>query len=352
MSNLYNIHNFIKVKISPGKLNLTDGYNHYLRYFQVVEEYPTADYEIKEFSQFNLPQNYFSGSDILRFENGFCLPKEKYAVVFGGEKITEYTTYANRATNLWLQALLLRQDLSFIHGAGIEINNKGIIFPAFGGAGKTLLVSELRKCGDFKFFGDDYVIADKNGNMHSYPSDFSIYDYHLPFFPELKNTPFSHYLRRREVFALYYEMKRAINFLAKRFASFDQPFFRGWHANYVKVPAVELIASSKMGVKTKLFASVFLERYNGGKIESIETSLEEMVKMVTGILNMEFSQGLSYLYALSTAGYFDMADFQIKQKETLQKVFSGVKNYRVRIPQDMKAGEYLGYMNKFINNLS
>lgn len=352
MEVFYNIHNFIKVKIEGGKLNLADGYNHYLRYFQVVKQFAENNYEVKEFSNFKLPKNYSKADGAFKFENGICFFKEKYALVFNGKKIIEYTNYANRATNLWLQLLLLKQGLTFVHGAGIELNGKGIIFPAFGGVGKTILIAGLRKLNSFKFFGDDYVIVDKKGNMFSYPSDFSVYDYHLDFFTELKNTSFNYYLRRRKLFGGYYETKRTINFIAKRLELSSVPVLKGWHANYIKVPTANLIKPQKIGEKTKLFASVFLERYNGEKIRSMEISLGEIIRVVSGILNLEFKDAFSYLYVLAAVGYFDMADFQTQQKEILQKTFSNIKLYRIYIPQNIKIEEYLNYMDKFVNNLT
>jgi exonuclease III len=130
------------------------------------------------------------------------------------------------------------------------------------------------------------------------------------------------------------------------------PVLKGWHANYIKVPTANLIKPQKIGEKTKLFASVFLERYNGEKIRSMEISLGEIIRVVSGILNLEFKDAFSYLYVLAAVGYFDMADFQTQQKEILQKTFSNIKLYRIYIPQNIKIEEYLNYMDKFVNNLT
>ncbi len=352
MKNFYNIHNFIKVKIVQNKVDLASGYNHYLREFKAGTELKESDYEIHDFSDFRLPEYHFNvDNTFVGFENGACLPKEKYAFGFDGNKVVEYTTYANRATNAWIQNLLLGHRMSFIHGAGIEIYGKGLVFPAFGGTGKTMLISEIRKLKGFEFFGDDYVIVDGNSRMYSYPSDFSIYDYHVPAFPELQKTPFSRYLRKRKTLRFYYNAKRAINFAARRLTSRGAPLLTGWNADYVKVPTRTLIPKEHIGTRTNLFAGILLSRYSGEKIKTEEVSLERFVKEINGILHLELLHGMRYLFVLAAFGLFDVSRFEETQREIIEKCFANVKRYRVLIPSNMPYAEYREYMVTLIKKI-
>lgn len=348
MTEFYNIHNFIKIKISQGKLNLVDGYNHYLRHFQITGEPFEINYEVEEFSKFILPKDYFVAGDVLGFKNGISLPREKYAIIFDGEKVREYTTYANRATNLWLQTLLLKQGLSFIHGAGVEINGKGVVFPAFGGAGKTILISELRKFDNFKFFGDDYVIVDKNRNMFSYPSDFSIYPFHLPIFSELEHSVFSRYLFRRKIFGFYYNGKRAINFIWRRLSRRGVPLLRGWNADYVKVPVVKLISDKNIGCQTKLTAAIFLSRYSGHEIHVEEIPLDQLTQFTDGILWLESQHAMPYLSVLAAFGLIDLSNFAKNQHDVLKNCFTHIKRFRILIPHEIDIESYVEYITQFI----
>src|SRR3989344_3718748 len=214
----YNIHNLIKVKVSSNYKYLQEGYRHYLRYFETRQEFPVVDYEVREFGDFS------------KTDRSVSFKREKYAVVYDNNKIIEYTTYANRATNFWIQNLLFKNGMSFIHAAAVEIGGKGIIFPASGGAGKTTLISYLRNLSNFKFFGDDFVIVNKRGEMFSYPSDFSIYKYHVKLFPELRNTSYERFLWRKKYFPWYYWAKRVINFLAKHINISSGPFLTDCNA--------------------------------------------------------------------------------------------------------------------------
>lgn len=347
MDQFYNIHNLVRVKIDQTRLNLLDGYDHYFRYFRTGETSSEINYEVKEFSEFNLPPDYINNGDLFGFKNGVCFYREKYALVFDNAKIIEYTTYANRATNLWLQTLLLKQNHSLVHCAGVEIEGKGIIFPAFGGVGKTMLISKLRKLDNCRFFGDDYVIVSKDSQMYSYPSDFSIYPYHLKVFPELKGSSVSRHFLLRKIFGAFYFIKKAINFIWRRFSSSGTPLFYGWNADYVKVPVTKLIGDN-IGQKTNLVAAIFLSRYNGQEIISEEMSLDEIVKFTDGILWLESQHALSYLSALTAFGVINLAEITEQQREIIRSCFTPLKRFHILIPDKVSPEEYINFMTGFI----
>ncbi|MFH1088489.1 MAG: hypothetical protein V1719_01460 [Patescibacteria group bacterium] len=351
MDKFYNLHNLINIKINQGKLNLADGYNHYLRYFNTDDARSNIDYEVKEFSQFQLPKEHADAGGVIGFKDGVCFNKDKYALVFSDNKITEYTTYPNRATNLWIQLLFLKRDLSFIHGAGVEIDGKGVVFPAFGGTGKTVLISELRKLNNCKVFGDDYVIVNKAGKMFSYPSDFSIYPYHISIFPELKNSTFAKYLQSRKIFSLFYNLRRLINFIWRRISQSGMPLLSGWNADYAKVPAKQLIGENNIGHQTNLTMAVFLSRYSGDAIRVEEMSLDQLTKSTDGILWLESQHALPYLAVLSAFGLVDVASIAASQQNVLKGCFAPLKRFHVYIPHKLDADSFVKYMTKFIQEI-
>jgi hypothetical protein len=351
MERQYNIHGFLRVRVISDFSDVIDGYDHYLRGFSVEGGEGNFDYEVFDFNKLPTQNVLFESGDFIKIENGVCFPKEKYAIVFKDGKIQEYTEYANRATNLWIQVLLLKRGFSFIHSAGIELNGKGLVIPAFGGAGKTILMSALRLVEGFKFFGDDFVIVSKKGEMYPYPSDFSIYPYHIPLFPELKNLASGNYLRRRVMFKIFYDVKRAINFFGKKIMGLGHPLFRGWLATYVKVPTNQLISEDKIGSPQKIFSGVFLERYNGDEVIIGPINIEELTNRICGILNLEFGEGLYYCSALSAFGFFDLASFQIQQKEAIMGAFSNIQLYRILIPKSMTPEKYCKEMENQLKNV-
>ena len=349
----YQLYDFAKVKISQSNLDLITGYAHYLRHFQTEIELDHPDYEVKEFSEFVLPADHNYVGESFGFKDGACFPKEKYAVTITPDKITEYTTYPNRATNLWLQLLLLRQGKSLIHGAGVELNGQGVVFPAYGGTGKTTLISELRRLPNCRVFGDDYVIVDKNSRMFAYPSDFSVYPYHLAIFPELRSSEFSRYLSGRQIFSWYYFMKKAINFIWRRLGQSGTPLFSGWTAEYVKVPAATLLGENKIGGEVKLTTVVFLSRYSGREIKVAEISLDQLIQLTDGILWLESQYAMPYLETLAASGAVDLAGIVSSQREVLRSCFAPLKLLQISIPRKMEPtalGQYVAQL--FKTNLS
>ena len=195
----YAFHDLVGIHVERGEKQLPDYYSHYFRRFEAAAQTGQPDYAVLEFCRFQLPAEHLNVSNIfLGFPTGVCLPAEAYALTFDHGRITEYTDIPNRATNFWLQACLLRRDVSLVHSAGLALNGQGLIFPAFGGAGKTMLIAALRQQPGFRFFGDDFVAVDSKGGMYAYPSDFSIYPQHLELFPELMASIFHEYFLERE----------------------------------------------------------------------------------------------------------------------------------------------------------
>ena len=358
MRHYYNFHDLLQIEIEQENLDLRTNYEHYFSQLKSKQSFNNAHYQIKEYNQFSLPEKHLNvGNVYFGFDGGVYFPKEKYALLYDGRTLCEYTTFANRATNLYMQVLLVNQARSLVHCAGMEINGNGLIFPAFGGAGKTMLVSKMRKEDDFKLFGDDYVTVDSHANMYAYLSDFSIYDDHIQLFPELKGTHYHLYLsdrKKKEEFINSIPgnryIRKALN-LGRSLIKRNQSTQRGWNLDYIKVPVTEVLQEKKLGTRTKLVASVFLSRYSGNEIKAEKISLERLISEIIGILNVEFRYGLIYLQMLSGFGGFDLSLFGQRQKKVLESCFSKLDLYRVWVPAGISPKEYTDYMSEFINDL-
>lgn len=83
-----------------------------------------------------------------------------------------------------IQQLLFMSNQCFVHGAGLAVDEVGKLVIAFGGIGKTALISSMNGDGRVQLFGDDLVIIDANGIMRSYHRPLCIYPYHKSLFPK------------------------------------------------------------------------------------------------------------------------------------------------------------------------
>ena len=350
MEAYYNIHNIVGVKIKTENSRIVKEYEYVLRNFKILTELKNINIEILDFKEFHFPENHFYLSSFFNgFNDGVYHKKDHYALEIKDNKIKLYLKDADVSLNPLIEYFLLKNGSTFVHGAGISYKDKGIIFPAPPGAGKTLLISKLRENKDIKFFGDDYLILNQNTTMYSYPIDFSIYDYHFNFFPELQNT-----VESRKIKKVRYE-RPIVNiikdlpfkkFLKKVAYFFQYDFLKG--GEYVKIPVKQLIPESKIGQSAVLRHSIFLKRYNGTELKIEKMELEGLVKELLGILQSEWRETMPIFYALSSAGVIDATDYLNNIKNIMTKSFSNLELYRILIPQSMDNREYLQKIEEFL----
>lgn len=349
MNSYYRILDNLEAEVKENNLRLEEGYDHYWRYFREDKLESKPSYIIGSFNDFIWPNKYKCKNNICFFKNGFCLPKERYAVYCDGERVEEYTNYANRATNFWLQILLLNKDISFIHGAGAFINNKGIIFPADGGVGKTTLMSGIKNFTSHVFLGDDFVMIGKKGKVYAYPSDFSVYKYHLSVLSEIKNTKYSREIWRRNFLRPFYLVKRIINFGFKKIIGRD--IVGGGAALYAKVPAKLFFKDNNIGGEGDLKISIWLERYEGKNIKIEKMSRDEQVKNIEEVLRKEFGRGIDYMKYIELDDESNKVNFSIRQKKIIEEALNNKRLYKILIPKDMEASVYRKTALLIIDNL-
>ncbi len=80
--------------------------------------------------------------------------------------------------NLIVELALLKRGYTFLHGAGLLIEGRRVLFPAYPGTGKTTLVAAFVH-GGARLFGDDLCVVGK-GEIHAFPQALSVYPHHLP----------------------------------------------------------------------------------------------------------------------------------------------------------------------------
>lgn len=367
MLNRYSFHDLVGITVEQERLPLVSYYDHYFRLLRQDAALPSVQYQIKEYDRFTLPPSYKNVSGLyFGTADGVCIPQERYAITCREGTLTEYTDTPNRATNMWLQWLLLERGVSLLHGAGCSLNGKGFAFPAFGGAGKTMLISALRHETGFSFFGDDFVAVDARGAMYAYPSDFSVYEQHLELFPELGATDYGNYFyqrqRRRWVQEEWYCLpgNPFLRQIALRLRGGVDPATLGpafpplpeWDQDYVKVPVTEVIPVDRLGSTVPLAATIMLTRYDGSEFRVEKLDLEKLVRRVGGILEVEFRYGRIYLHLLAAFGVVDGLKLTHLQNEICTAAFSRAEQYEVLVPFSFSPEDYLEHMIRLLNGMA
>ncbi len=80
---------------------------------------------------------------------------------------------------------LLAGGSTFVHAAGVAKNGEAVIFPSWGGVGKTALVARLVKEMGWTLLGDDLIIISPDGQCYGFPKPMVLYPYHKNVFPEV-----------------------------------------------------------------------------------------------------------------------------------------------------------------------
>jgi hypothetical protein len=77
------------------------------------------------------------------------------------------------------QYALLKFNSALIRASGFSVEGRGVLLPAWGGAGKSTIVSRAVLHGAAKFVADDHAVIDSSGMMHLHMLPIHTYAYHL-----------------------------------------------------------------------------------------------------------------------------------------------------------------------------
>lgn len=378
----YNFHDLVEIEVHQDDVDLNTNFSCYFRSFLANSPTKTkSKYKLYPYSHFIEPKHYYNVSNLYYgFDRGVYFPQERYALLKYDNVIEEYCDIPNRGTNMLLQLLLIEQDISLLHCGAFQFQNKGILLPAFGGAGKTSIIARLRKHDSFKLLGDDFVAISEKGEIHSYHADLSVYDYHLDLFPELKNTKYGQYLddynkimsasveakkNKKHIYELTPKsLKKIIPFknqIKKLISTIvtppPQPIqlkteLTNWNHDYIKVPVNKVFSNNQLTTHAPIDFIMYLSRYSGETFNIVEISPGELANECVGVLATEFRYCLIYLEMLSAFGLYDFQEFFSKIHVTFMKAFTNKKMKRLLIPFNATPDEVAKFVENYFVNTS
>lgn len=190
----YNYYGYLKLTLNSG------GHKGYTHYFE--NEYT----RIQKFRGSTNPASQITVNivaDLPTQKSGDIIKSAKFKQLFtysylirnyGSEHIEVFfkrhwidRVYMN-AIGVYLQAQIieplmyyqfLKQNIVFLHAAGVMKNNCGYLFPAYGGTGKTTFSMALLNNG-FKLLGDDLLFVNTNDKTVSpYPRPMHLFTYNI-----------------------------------------------------------------------------------------------------------------------------------------------------------------------------
>jgi hypothetical protein len=199
--NIYNIYGIISLAVSK-ELPFLNEIDSHLKFFLLEDDFfdlNNCEVLINSFENFKFDKNENQiVFDDYAFNNNFLIRESAGLAIGIINKRHEY--YFSRLflpVNLIIQLALLKKGFSFVHCASFRVGEKSFILPAFGGVGKTSILSFFAEKGE-KIFGDDLCIIG-NQMIYAYPQDMSIYDYHCKIFSNLPKNVHNYFFKRKIV---------------------------------------------------------------------------------------------------------------------------------------------------------
>jgi len=237
---------------------------------------------------------------------------------------------------------LLLHDITFIHASGIAVDGEGIVFPAWGGTGKTNMVIQFLRDGA-SYLGDDLVLGDSNGMLYAFPESISMFDYNFKTFPEYKKMLGT---KKQALFLLKQTMEW-MNGVATKTLS-QESLFRATIARMatlsksfttVSMSCSKLSPSCKVAPSIPLTKAVLLTKADILKPEVIEESPDALAVRMAACLDFEHLFHMHYVDAFSFAfpdrSSGELRHIHEKEQEILAKTFSRASVYHLRIPREM-----------------
>src|SRR5690625_3065323 len=187
----YLIHELISIKIAKGLENTNKIYD-FLESIHDSDCSPPNNYiEINKVEDIDLSKHREYADGI--YISPYSLIDNKYGieVINKGNKIILNTKFRFIEWLMYsIQLALMKVDSVLIHGAAVAKDGKAILFPSWGGVGKTAILNDFAKKYNYKIIGDDLFILTLDGTIYSFLKPMVLYPYHKNLFPEVfKKSP-------------------------------------------------------------------------------------------------------------------------------------------------------------------
>ncbi len=171
-----------------------------------------------------------------------------------------------------LHSSLLEEGCSLVHASCVERSGRAVLFPAWGGVGKTSLVYQLVTDGGWRFLSDDMAILARDGSVFLNPAPLAVYPYNLEGMPEIY----------RKIMARESLLGRLQWHLRHRLRGPDRVGRR--------ISPQDLFGAERVGSTGALDRVVYLVRSSGSRFRLQPVSAPELAARATSVLLAEIRQ--------------------------------------------------------------
>ena len=195
----FDLHGLFKFKIEGTDKRLLKYLSQDYAYFKTSDEIESElDIIVSDFTpstndccvvdyKYYVKKNYLFWKDrhkIVRWSLSIQDIENKPRVYFKGGLFSEIFLRENIIEPL-IGFKLAQKGYSLLHASGIALNDKGFVFPACKGVGKTSTILNLNRENNALFLSNEPVILSNDGMIYSFPSRIRLYHYNLRGRPQI-----------------------------------------------------------------------------------------------------------------------------------------------------------------------
>ena len=230
-----------------------------------------------------------------------------------------------------MQCALLQRQAAIVHASGFELDGRGVLLPAWGGVGKSTVVSQAVLHGRARFIADDHAVIGADGRMHLHTLPIHAYAYHAQQDPVLRKhlmAAFSCANRWQWRFANVVRRKRAVR----------------W------VSPTDLFGADKLARQAKIEQVVVM--FRAGRDDFLFEPVEaaEAARTCVALIVGEIKDFVGPL-VLAGSGWTgsilpDLPDAYAQMTAVCEAAFSQARCARLLVPHNVGADELIEYLKE------
>lgn len=270
------------------------------------------------------------------------LVDSKYGVQLTVSEDGTIVLASDRSAVEWLMWLLhvaaIRSGSVFVHGAAVEFGGQAVLFPSWGGVGKTALVSGFIQEYGWNLLGDDLVILEEDGTCHPFPKPMVLYPYHRSVFPEVfasgkgpvAPTFMNHWLTSVAI-AIKPLLRQVPGLLA---------FARKHNPQSTRVPPADVFGPAKISDGGKVHATIWLERLAGIDAPQLVPADDTLASRIIGSTTNEYDPHCVRLTNVAMGlGMLHLDEYWSGWRRIIDGALTGMPQYVLNLPASMPVAD-------------
>jgi len=266
----------------------------------------------------------------------------KYGVLLQSEADKTLVLTTNNLCLEWFslatQLTLLAAGATLVHCAAIEKDGAALIFPSWGGTGKTALITEFITNKGWRLLGDDLVILMPDGTCYGFPKHMVLYPYHKDLFVDIFSN--GHGPIAPTAFnSLLAKAGKAVKPLLRPFPRLLR-FARLHNPQSIRINPSEVFGVDKLAQKAQLEVVVWLERIEGDTKPELRPAGDMLQSMIMGSSLNEYDPWCVRLVHIAMGtGIIDCRYFYPAWEQIIQSSLQGCKQYVLNVSTSVPVSE-------------